>query len=32
LRYLQRGRWQRALDRLALLILRIGLFLVGRRY
>ncbi len=32
LRYLQRGHWQRALDRLALAILRIGLFVVGRRY
>ena len=32
LRYLQRGHWQRALDRLALAIMRIGLFVVGRRY
>ena len=32
LRYAQRGRWQRTLDVLALLILRIGLFVVGRRY
>ena len=32
LRYAQRGRWQRALDLLALLLLRIGLFVVGRRY
>jgi cardiolipin synthase len=32
LRYLQRGHWQRALDRLALAVLRIGLFVVGRRY
>jgi cardiolipin synthase len=32
LRYIERGHWQRALDGLALLILRIGLFLVGRRY
>jgi cardiolipin synthase len=32
LRYAQRGHWQRALDRLALAILRIGLFVVGRRY
>jgi cardiolipin synthase A/B len=32
LRYAQRGRWQRALDLLALLVLRIGLFVVGRRY
>jgi cardiolipin synthase len=32
LRYLQRGHWPRALDRLALAIMRIGLFVVGRRY
>ena len=32
LRYAQRGPWQRALDVLALVILRIGLFVVGRRY
>jgi cardiolipin synthase len=32
LRYVQRGRWQRALDLLALLLLRIGLFVVGRPY
>ncbi len=32
LRYEQRGRWQRALDLLALVIMRIGLFVVGRRY
>jgi cardiolipin synthase len=32
LRYAQRGRWQRALDLLALAIMRIGLFVVGRRY
>ena len=32
LRYLQRGRWQRALDLLALVIMRMGLFVVGRRY
>jgi hypothetical protein len=32
LRYAQRGRWQRMLDVLALVILRIGLFVVGRRY
>ena len=32
LRYIQRGHWQRALDRLALLILRVGLFVTGRRY
>jgi cardiolipin synthase len=32
LRYAQRGHWQRALDLLALAILRIGLFVVGRRY
>jgi cardiolipin synthase len=31
-RYVQRGHWQRALDLLALLIMRIGLFVVGRRY
>ncbi len=32
LRYARRGPWQRALDVSALAILRIGLFLVGRRY
>lgn len=32
LRYAQRGRWQRALDLLALAIMRMGLFVVGRRY
>jgi cardiolipin synthase len=32
LRYAQRGRWQRALDLLALLVLRVGLFVVGRGY
>lgn len=32
LRYARRGRWQRALDLTALLILRIGLFVVGHRY
>ncbi len=32
LRYAQRGRWQRALDLLALLVFRIGLFVVGRGY
>ena len=32
LRYLQRGHWQRTLDRLALAIMRTGLFVVGRRY
>lgn len=32
LRYAQRGPWQRALDLLALLVFRIGLFVVGRSY
>lgn len=32
LRYAQRGPWQRALDFLALLVFRIGLFVVGRSY
>ena len=32
LRYAQRGRWQRALDLLALAIMRMGLFVLGRRY
>jgi cardiolipin synthase len=31
-RYAHRGYWQRGLDGLALAILRIGLFVVGRRY
>jgi cardiolipin synthase len=32
LRYIGRGHWQRALDLLALAIMRIGLFVAGRRY